>query len=124
VDATLLRDLNGFLSGLPEGFYGVKAADLNTELTSDTKPVIVDVRTADETAAGYIEGALLIPLADFAANLSQLPTDKAAPIVVLCQSGHRGAIVMMYLRMIGYTNVRSLMGGMNAWVAAELPVVK
>lgn len=39
-------------------------------------------------------------------------------------SGHRGAIVMMYLRMIGYTNVRSLMGGMNAWVAAELPVVK
>ena len=58
------------------------------------------------------------------ANLAQLPTDKAAPIVVLCQSGHRGALVMMYLRMTGgYTNVRNLAGGMNAWVAAELPVV-
>ena len=124
MDATLLRDLNAFLSGLPEGFYTVKSADLNTELTGATVPVIVDVRTAEETANGYIEGALLIPFVDFAANISQLPTDKAAPIVVLCQSGHRGAIVMMYLRMIGYTNVRNLAGGMNAWVAAELPTVK
>jgi rhodanese-related sulfurtransferase len=123
VDATLLRDLNGFVSALPEGFYGVKAAGLNTELTSETKPFIVDVRTAEETANGYIEGAVLLPFADFAANLAQLPA-KDQPIVVLCQSGHRGAIVMMYLRMIGYTNVRSLMGGMNGWVAAELPVVK
>jgi len=124
VDATLFRDLNNFLTNLPEGFYTVKAPDLNTELASATKPVIVDVRTAEETANGYIEGALLIPFADFSANLAQLPTDKAAPIVVLCQSGHRGALVMMYLRMIGYTNVRNLAGGMNAWVAAELPVVK
>jgi rhodanese-related sulfurtransferase len=30
----------------------------------------------------------------------------------------------MYLRMTGYTEVRNLAGGMNAWVAAELPVVK
>jgi rhodanese-related sulfurtransferase len=124
VDVTLFRDLNNFVSTLPEGFYTVKAADLNTELASATKPFIVDVRTAEETANGYIEGATLLILADFAANLSQIPADKAAPIVVLCQSGHRGAIVMMYLRMIGYTNVRNLAGGMNAWAAAELPVVK
>ena len=124
VDATLFRDLNAFLTALPEGFYTVKSADLNVELTATPAPFIVDVRTADETANGYIAGALLLPLADFSANLAQLPADKAAPIVVLCQSGHRGAIVMMYLRMIGYTNVRNLAGGMNAWVAAELPVVK
>ncbi|MBI5934938.1 MAG: hypothetical protein HY867_14630 [Chloroflexi bacterium] len=123
VDATLFRDLNGFVSTLPEGFYTVKAADLNTELASATKPFIVDVRTAEELANGYIEGAALITLTDFAANLAQLPA-KDQPIVVLCQSGHRGAIVMMYLRMIGYTNVRNLAGGMNAWAAAELPVVK
>jgi rhodanese-related sulfurtransferase len=58
------------------------------------------------------------------ANLAQLPADKAAPIVVTCKSGHRGGIVMMYLNFLGYTNVRNLGGGMNAWIAAELPVMK
>lgn len=124
VDPILFRDLNNFINTLPEGFYTVKSPDLNIELAGTPTPVLVDVRTNEETAAGYIEGALLVPFADFPANLGQLPADKAAPIVVLCQSGHRGAIVMMYLRMIGYTEVRNLAGGMNAWAAAELPVVK
>ncbi len=124
VDRVLFRDLNAFLSNLPEGFYSVKAPDLQTELAGTPAPLVIDVRTADEFAGGHIEGAINLPLEEFAANLSQLPADKGAPIVILCQSGHRGALIMMYLRMIGYTNVRNLAGGMNAWVAAELPVVK
>lgn len=124
VDAVLLRDLGAFLTSLPEGYFTVKAPDLNVELTGTPAPILLDVRTVEETANGYIEGALLIPFKDFAANLAQLPADRATPIVVLCQSGHRGAIVTMYLRMTGYTNIRNLAGGMNAWAAAELPVVK
>jgi rhodanese-related sulfurtransferase len=124
VDATLFRDLNAFLTALPEGFYTVKAADLNVELTGTPVPFILDVRTVDEFAAGYIAGAVNIVFNDVPANLASLPTDKAAPIVVMCASGHRGALVMMYLRMIGYTNVRNLGGGMGAWTTAELPVVK
>ena len=122
VDATRLANLNDFLANLPEGFYTVKPADLNVELTSAAVPFILDVRTADEFAKGYINGAINVAINDVPANLAQLPADKAAPIVVLCQSGHRGSIVMMYLRMLGYTNIRNLGGGMNAWVAAELPV--
>lgn len=56
------------------------------------------------------------------ASLAQLPADKAAPIVVLCASGHRGAFIQMHLQFLGYTNIRSLNGGMNAWAGAELPV--
>jgi len=122
VDATRLANLNTFFSNLPEGFYTVKPADLNVELTGTTVPFILDVRTADEFKAGFIEGAINVNITDVPANLAQLPADKAAPIVVLCASGHRGAIVMMHLQMIGYTNVRNLGGGMNAWVGAELPV--
>ena len=124
VDATRLANLNDFLANLPEGFYTVKPADLNVELTSAAVPFILDVRTADEFAKGYINGAINVAINDVPANLAQLPADKAAPIVVLCQSGHRGAMVMMYLRMTGYSNVRNLAGGMNGWLAAELPVVK
>lgn len=122
VDATRLRDLDAFLTALPDGFLTVKAVDLNTELADAMAPIIVDVRTPEEVAKGYIQGALPIPIDQLLANLSQLP-DKKANIVILCQSGHRGAIGLMALRMLGYENVRNLGGGMNAWVTAELPVV-
>jgi rhodanese-related sulfurtransferase len=122
VDETRFADLDKFLSELPEGFFTVKPADLNVELTGTPLPFILDVRSAEEYASGHIAGAVNLAINDVPSSLAQLPADKAAPLVVLCQSGHRGAIVMMYLRMTGYTNVRNLAGGMNAWAAAELPV--
>jgi len=122
VDAGRLAALDAFLSGLPEGFYTVKPADLNTELASSPAPVVVDVRTPEEVAKGYIEGSLPIPIEKVLASLDQLPA-KDQPIVVVCQSGHRGSIALMALRMLGYTNVRNLGGGINAWTAAQLPLV-
>ena len=121
VDATRLRDLDAFLASLPEGFYSVKAADLNAELGAAIPPMVVDVRTPEEVAQGYIEGSLQIPIEQLLGNLNRLP-DKSAPVVVLCQSGHRGAIGLMALWMLGYTDVRNLGGGINAWTAAELPL--
>jgi rhodanese-related sulfurtransferase len=125
VDAARFAALDAYFSALPEGFNTVKAPDLNTEIAGGTAPFILDVRTeAEKTADGYIEGSVFLPVNDLPANLAQLPADKAAPIVVTCKSGHRGGMVMMYLNFLGYTNVRNLGGGMNAWIAAELPVVK
>jgi rhodanese-related sulfurtransferase len=125
VDATRLALLDAYLTALPEGFGSVKAADLNAEIAGGTAPFILDVRTEEEKAAdGYIEGSVFMPVTTVPANLAQLPADKAAPIVVTCKSGHRGGIVKMYLNFLGYTDVRNLGGGMNAWIAAELPVVK
>ncbi len=125
VDATRLAFLADYLSKLPDNFNTVKAPDLNTELAGGATPFILDVRTqAEWDADGHIEGAVLIPVNELPARLSELPADKAAPIVVLCKSGHRGAMVLMYLNTLGYTNVRNLAGGLNAWITAELPVVK
>ena len=125
VDAARFAALDDYLTNLPDGFGAIKPADFNTELTAGTVPFILDVRSqAEWDANGHIDGAVLIPVTDVPANLAQLPADKAAPILVLCQSGHRGAMIAMYLRFLGYTSVRNLNGGMNAWVGAELPVVK
>ena len=53
-------------------------------------------------------------------NLDKLPAlDK--PIVVYCAIGHRGAMAMAALRLLGY-DARSLGGGFNAWAKANLPV--
>ncbi len=125
VDAAAFAALDAYLSGLPEGFGAIKSPDFNTELVSGTIPFMLDVRTTAEwDANGHIEGAINVPVNDVPANLAQLPADKAAPIMVICASGHRGAMTQMYLQFLGYTNVRNLNGGMNGWIAAQLPVVK
>lgn len=125
VDPVMLAKLQEFLANYPEGWAMVKPADLNMELGGDPKPFVLDVRTADEVAeAGLIEGSVHIPLSELSARFAELPADKAAPLVVTCKSGTRGMFGMLFLQLNGYTNVRNLVGGTNAWAAAELPLVK
>jgi rhodanese-related sulfurtransferase len=125
VDALRLDKLKAYVAGLPEGWSTIKAPDLNLALGEAEVPFVLDLRTAEELASdGYIEGAVNIPVTELWSRLSELPQDKAAKIVVLCKSGHRGGFAMMALQMNGYTDVVNLAGGMGAWAAAELAVVK
>ena len=123
VDAARLAGLDAWFSALPDGFFTVKPADLQVELGTETKPAIFDLRNDEEFAGGSIEGAVHVPIQQLLADMSALPAKDAA-VVLMCQSGHRGGIGLMVLTMLGWTNVRNLGGGMNAWVTAELPVVK
>ncbi|MBI5880486.1 MAG: rhodanese-like domain-containing protein [Chloroflexi bacterium] len=122
VDAALLAALDKYLSGLPDGFSTVAPAALKDQLAA-TKITLIDVREASElTTNGTIEGAVNVPIRTLAKSLDKLPTDKSAPIVIYCAIGHRGGMAMMALQLMGYTNVKSLSGGFNAWKGANLPV--
>jgi rhodanese-related sulfurtransferase len=123
VDALRLRDLDAFLSTLPDGFFSLGAVDVQTALGTTPAPILFDLRTVDEFTAGYIDTSVNIPINDFLTDLTKLPTDKAASIITVCQSGHRGAMAMMALRMMGYSNVQSLAKGINGWSAESLPLV-
>jgi rhodanese-related sulfurtransferase len=115
--ATLAR----YLSGLPDGWDELTPAALNEDIRT-TKPLVLDIREAREVAdAGYIAGSINVPIRSLIRNLDKLPpTDQ--PIVVMCSSGHRSAIGMAALQLLGYANVKSLVGGFTAWKAANLPV--
>ncbi|HMN13560.1 MAG TPA: rhodanese-like domain-containing protein [Bellilinea sp.] len=124
VDAAKLEGMKAFWATMKDGFHTVSAADLSTQLLEANKPVVVDLREPAEIAkTGVIEGAKLIPVRDLMSKLGELPA-KDAPIVLTCASGHRGGIALLALYTLGYTNVRNLAGGMNAWIGAELPVVQ
>jgi len=124
VDPIRLANLNSLFTTLPDGFYSIGAADANTALSSTTPPVVIDVRTADEFKTGYIKGSVNIPINNLLADMTLLPADKSTEILTVCQSGHRGAMAMMALRMLGYTNVKSISKGINGWNAESLPLEK
>lgn len=61
---------------------------------------------------------LYIPYTDIAARAAELPSDKAAKIVVYCRSGNESAIAAQTLLDLGYTDIENLDGGMTAWAAS------
>ncbi len=125
VDKDLFAALDTWLATMPDDFWGMPATSLGKAMAGDAKPFLIDVRTQQEiTDAGYIDGSVNIPIRDLAKSLDKLPADKNAPIVTYCAVGQRGAMAMTALRLLGYTNVKSLSGGFNAWAKANLPVKK
>ncbi len=122
IDPVLLADVDAGLAGLPDGWGAIRADALNIELIENPPDLFIDARTPDERAGGYIIDSVHMPLADFTSYIDDLPEDMDADIIVYCQVGHRGNMASQMLRTLGYTNVRNLAGGFNAWVGAEFAV--
>jgi rhodanese-related sulfurtransferase len=82
--------------------------------------VVLDVREPHEWAAGHIEGALHIPLAELPERVGEL--DPQARTLVVCHVGGRSARATAWLHQQGH-DVANLSGGMDAWEDARRPVV-
>jgi rhodanese-related sulfurtransferase/glyoxylase-like metal-dependent hydrolase (beta-lactamase superfamily II) len=83
-------------------------------------PTVIDVRSPAEHAGGHIEGSLNIPLPHLDERIAEIPADR--PAVVHCEGGYRSAIAASLLQKFGHDDVRDLVGGYKAWLAARLPV--
>ena len=76
--------------------------------------VLLDVREAYEREICHIEPSLHHPLADLAAMPDNVP--KNAPLVIYCRTGVRSRKAARELMAMGYRNVKSLAGGIHAWI--------
>lgn len=85
---------------------------------------IVDVREADEFAAGHLPEARNIPLAKLADRVNEIEKFKDKPLIVCCAAGMRSAKGCGELGKLGFSRVYSLAGGVDAWVGAGYPVKK
>lgn len=122
--ADLQQSVDAYLSQLPADFETVSCKTLSTKQSVGENVFVLDVREPAEYHAGHIEGAVNIPIRTLAKNLDKLPADKATSIAVVCKSGIRAAYATMTLKMLGYNNVKDVVGGMLAWEKEGLPVTK
>lgn len=112
--ARLLERFNDVLSSLPEDKGAILPEAFLEEIKGDPSTVVIDVRRSEELqATGYIKNSIHLPLEDFITLQAEWPKQKDAKILVYCSSGHRSTIAMTILWTYGYTNVRSLIGGIG-----------
>ena len=102
------------------GSYGRITADELNGMLKNKDFVLVNVHIP---FAGSIAGTdRSIPYDQIGQNLSQLPGDKNAKIVLYCRSGRMSALAAEVLVKLGYTNIWDLKGGMASWEQAGLPL--
>jgi len=79
------------------------------------KVTFLDAREPNELEGGVIENSIHIPRGTLETNIENRITDQDENIVIYCASGIRSAFATKTLNDLGYKNVRSLIGGFNAW---------
>lgn len=70
----------------------------------------LDVRSAQEYAAGHVEGAVNIPYTEIAERIGEVTDDKDATLYLYCRSGRRSGIATETLEAAGFTNVTNVGG--------------
>src|SRR5260221_8281984 len=84
-------------------------------------PILIDVREKDEWNEGNIPGARWISRGFLEQRIEDQVPEKSAEIVLYCAGGTRSALAARTLEELGYTNVKSMAGGVSAGARAGLP---
>lgn len=92
------------------------------EQMNNEQAVVFDIRDNVSFRSGHIIHAIHATPDDF--TNKRMEQYKTQPIVLACAKGLQSATLASQLRAQGFTQLFVLSGGMNAWQAAELPIVK
>jgi rhodanese-related sulfurtransferase len=84
--------------------------------------LLIDVREPAEYATERIPGALLYPLSTF--DPKAIPAASGRTLVMHCGGGGRSMRAAQALAAAGVTDVRNLDGGIRAWKALGLPLIR
>lgn len=97
--------------------HEITPTDLRQLLADGFDGLLIDVREPHEHEAARIEGFQLIPLKTLENHLSDWPRDT--PVILHCKGGMRSARALEFMASHGFTNLRHLKGGIDAWLAEE-----
>ena len=85
--------------------------------------ILLDVRSPEEYASGYLQGARNIPHDRIEAEIAAVVPDKSAQVILYCRSGRRANTALETMRAMGYANVSNYGGLEDAQERLDLPVM-
>jgi len=115
-------EVETFLHSIPSDYYAIQQIGTLKASIKAQNALLIDVREPPEFSAGYIEGAINIPLRSLTDSLNQIPKDR--PVILYCSSGYRTAMGVMSLQMLGYNNVKGFPPSIQGWKAAGESLAK
>ncbi len=101
--------------------FTITPKELKERLDKGDAVVLLDVREPWEHSLAKIEGSTLIPLGTLPQSMDKL--DKGAEIIAYCHHGMRSADATQFLLQQGYSVVKNLVGGIDAWSVQVDPAV-
>ncbi len=110
------------LSKLRSGGQAVGPADAVRLMNQGA--LLLDVRSAAEFESGHILEAKHLPQEEIAQAGETYKRYKDKVVVACCESGMRSGAAVRVLAAQGFTKVVNLRGGLQAWRAESLPLVK
>ena len=117
--ALVYNEIAGRLSGVRR----LGPAQL-TALINREDALVVDLRPIADFDKGHIAGAKNVQMSQFDPENRQLAPAKSLPVVLVCKVGETASTAARRLRKAGFSNINVLDGGIQAWQAADLPLVK
>jgi rhodanese-related sulfurtransferase len=112
------------MSESPDAAIEVSVHDASQALAEDSAVVLIDCRESYEHEYVALPNSRHIPLGELPVRVSEIIELRERPIIVYCHVGVRSLHAALWLRARGFTRVRSLQGGIDAWsvqIDATLP---
>jgi len=127
-----IESVKGYLEGGIDAWRGaglgtktvpqISVDELDSLIEQDHELQILDVRRPPEYEGGHVPRAVHAPLSNLESNASRLSLDPSKPTAVICAGGYRSSAATSILQSHGYSNLRNVTGGTNAWINAGYPV--
>lgn len=101
----------------------ISVEELAVLIDSGQAPIIVDVRSADtRLREGIIPGAVPGGVSELATSMTQTARDTEIVVYCSCPNEASAAVAALHLKRAGFTRIRPLLGGIDAWVQAGRPI--
>lgn len=105
------------LAQAKESVHPVSSTDAEQLLVSESELVVLDVREPAEFDMGHLPGAINVPrgVLEFRVGAHPSLSDPSAAMLVYCKNGGRSTLAVHTLKLMGFDQVKMLVGGFDGW---------